>query len=392
MRPSLLCEDLHDVRLLEPLPTTVAGDAVIDNGRAADQILARILFNLGNYLAPELRRVPLSTLMSAGLSPDAIFNGPLLRRGFITDDQLAPKPKAIVLSEVVRVIVRTAGVISARDVSVRAGDRVANGDDPAPIPVPETQIPRLETQPVDGRYPIRLWHNGAEVKPDPARVERELVRLWKDYRREYPLVRQYLEYFSVPRGQYRDVETYYSIQNQYPAVYGINSYGLPENATKARKGQAKQLKGYLLAFEQLLADFFAQLANVRTLYETDDPLAPTYFYQGLNEQRTQCRPLLRPDYQQGLARIVEGSDSIVTRRNRFLDLLLALYAERIDDDLMPFVSDSDHAAGKLMRGKLELLNYLVAATRRRGIGFDYLARRRPATLPAWRSAAASSSA
>ena len=366
-----LCEDLQDVRLLESLPTTVAGDAVIDNGRTADLVLARILFNLGNYLAPELRRVPLSTLMTAGLSPDAIFNGPLLRHGFIADEQLAPKPKAIVLSDVVRVMVRTAGVISVRDVSVRAGDRVANGTDPTPIPVPETQIPRLETRPVDGRYPIRLWFNGSEVKPDPARVERELARLWKESRREYPLARQYLEYFSVPQGKYRDVETYYSIQNQYPAVYGINAYGLPENATDVRKGQARQLKGYLLAFEQLLADFFAQLANVRTLFETDDPLTPTYFYQGLESSVPNVLPLLQDDYRQGLARIVEESDAVVARRNRFLDLLLALYAERLDDDQMPFVSDFDHAAGMLMRGKLDLLHNLVAATRRRGLGFDY---------------------
>ena len=367
-----LCEDLHEVRLLEPLPVTITGDAVIDNGRSADLILARILFNLGNYLAPELRRVPLSTLMTAGLAPDAIFNGPLLRRGFIADDQLAPKPKTIVLSDVVRVMVRTAGVISVRDVSVRAGDRVANGADPTPIPVPEARISRLETQPVDGHFPIRLWHNGIEVKPDPARVERELARLWKDYRREYPLARQYLEYFSVPEGKYRDVETYYSIQNQYPAVYGINAYGLPENATNVRKGQARQLKGYLLAFEQLLADFFAQLANVRTLYATDDPLTPTYSYQGLESSVPNVLPLLQDGYRKGLARIVEGSDAIVARRNRFLDLLLALYAERIDEDLLPFVGDFDHAAGKLMRGKLDLLHNLVAATRRRGLGFDYL--------------------
>ena len=367
-----LCEDLHDVRLLESLATTVAGDAVIDNGRTADLVLARILFNLGNYLAPELRRAPLSTLMTAGLSPDAIFNGPLLRHGFIADDQLAPKPKAIVLSDVVRVMVRTAGVISVRDVSVRAGDRVANGTDPMRIPVPDTQIPRLETRPADGRYSIRLWHNGSLVKPDPARVERELARLWKDYRREYPLARQYLEYFAVPQGKHRDVETYYSIQNQYPAVYGINAFGLPENATDVRKGQARQLKGYLLAFEQLLADYFAQLANVRTLYATDAPLTPTYFYQYLNRSVPNVLPLLRrPGYYEGLPRIVEESDAVVARRNRFLDLLLALYAERLGDDLMPFISDSDHAAGRLMRGKLELLHHLVAATRRRGTGFDY---------------------
>lgn len=367
-----LCEDLHDVRLLEPLRTVVSGAAVIDNSLAAEPILARILFNLGNLLAPELQRLPLEALMKAGLEPAAIFNGPLLRHGFIASDQLAPKPKAILLSDVVRVMARTAGVMSVRDVVLRVGDQVASGAKPAPIPVSDTDIPRLDTQPMDGRYSIRLWRNGIEVKPDPARVERELVRLWTNHRRHYPLARQYAEYFPVPEGKTRAIERYYSIQNQYPNVYGINSYGLPEYATAPRKGQAKQFKAYLLAFEQLLADFFAQLANVRTLYATDEPVAPTYFYQYLDGSVPDVEWLLRPDYHDGLARIVKNRDSVVTRRNRFLDVLLALYGERLDSDLMPFLSPGD-AGDELIRAKLALLRHLVDATRDRGLGFDYLA-------------------
>lgn len=375
-----LCEDLHEVRILEPLTAVVSGAAVIDNSLAAEAIMARLLFNLGNFLAPELRRVPLETLMAAGLEPAAIFNGPLLRHGFIADDQLAPKPKAVLLSDVVRVMVRSAGVMSVRDVVLRIGEREARGADPTPIPVPETQIPQLEARPVDGRYPIRLWRNGIEVKPDPVLVERELARLWADYRRQYPLARQYAEYFSVPQGEYRDVEPYYSIQNQYPNVYGINSFGLPENATLPRKGQAKQLKGYLLPFEQLFADFFAQLANVRTLYSIGEPLAPTYFYQYLDRSVPDVRPLLRPDYREGLARIVNDGDPIVARRNRFLDLLLALYAERLDADVMPFLSDGDNSGGRLIRAKLALLHHLVRAARDRGTGFDYLAALSPRNI------------
>ena len=65
-------------------------------------------------------------------------------------------------------------------------------------------------------------------------------------------------------------------------VYGINAYGLPQDAPRARQGQAKQLKGYLLAFEQLMADFFAQLAQVKNLYSVSQSLRHTYFFQYLN--------------------------------------------------------------------------------------------------------------
>jgi hypothetical protein len=176
----------------------------------------------------------------------------------------------------------------------------------------------------------------------------------------------------VPRGQYRDVETYTSIQNQYPNAYGINSFGLPHDATVVRKAQAKQLKGYLLAFEQLLADFFAQLAHLRTLYSTDELETQTYFYQSLCASVPNVAKILKVDYRAGLAKIVRDSDPVVARRNRFLDLLLALYAERLDSDLMPFVQQGT-SAEELLRAKLALLHHLVRATRDRGLGFDYLA-------------------
>lgn len=367
-----LCEDVADIGLLDLLPTVVAGTVVIGDRFSAETILARLLFNLGNFLAPEPRRLPLKALVEAGLGSEAIFEGPLLRYGFIADSELQPKASAIVLRDIIRVMARSPGVMSVRGVSVTMGELTASGADPAPIPIPATGIPYLETKPADGGYPIRLVRNGIEIKPDPARVARELAQLWADQRRTYPLARQYLDYFAVPRGQYRDVETYTSIQNQYPNAYGINSFGLPYDATVIRKAQARQLKGYLLAFEQLLADFFAQLAHLRVLYSTDERVTQTYFYQSLGTSVPDVAKLLKLDYWAGLARIVRNSDPVVARRNRFLDLLLALYAERLDADLMPFLQQGT-SAEELLRAKLALLHHLVRATRDRGLGFDYLA-------------------
>jgi uncharacterized protein len=54
---------------------------------------------------------------------------------------------------------------------------------------------------------------------------------------------------------------------------------LPESAGAARKSQAKQLKAYLLFFEQALANYFAQLSNVGALLSAkttlNKPILPT---------------------------------------------------------------------------------------------------------------------
>jgi hypothetical protein len=71
---------------------------------------------------------------------------------------------------------------------------------------------------------------------------------------------------------------YYSIQNDYPLVYGIGRGGLPVTATTLRESQALQLKGYLLFFDQLLADYLAQLSNIGQLFSMNAaPGGGTYF-------------------------------------------------------------------------------------------------------------------
>lgn len=381
-----LCENVFSINILKPLPVIVYADVNINDASAPEATLAGLLFRLGNFLAPELPRRSLKSLLDEGRSGDDIFNGPLLRNGFIDDDQLQPKAKAIRMQDVVGVMAKSPGVISSRNVSARVGDEAEPYQPGASIEVPDGDIPRLDTRPDArrGGYSIRLYRNGVECRPNPQRVRRELDKLWAGHRRTYRLMGQYEQFFGVPQGHYRDVEPYYSIQNQYPDVYGINSSGLPEDATPARRGQAKQLKGYLLAFEQLLADFFAQLAHGKDLYSIEGVRRKTYFYQSLSESVPDVGPLLKEGYHDGLKRLVRSEDPFVERRNRFLDFLLALYAEAVSPGSAPggCGGQDDGSAGEELLGvKLALLRNMVALTHNRGRGIDYLA------LPSMRNVA-----
>lgn len=59
---------------------------------------------------------------------------------------------------------------------------------------------------------------------------------------------------SIPKGVYRDIYTYYSVQHDFPDCYGINTWGISPSATDLRKAQAHQLKGYLLLFDLLFGE------------------------------------------------------------------------------------------------------------------------------------------
>ncbi|MBX7224242.1 MAG: hypothetical protein K1Y36_30285, partial [Blastocatellia bacterium] len=382
-----LCEDLHRITILQGVRTAVSADVTVLEARTPELILAEILFRVGNYLAPELQRQSLETLLAEGEAPSRIFNGPFLRHGFIDDAQLQPKAAEIPVRNVISVMANTPGVTSVTSVVVRVGKQEVKTYLPqATIPVPRNEILSLDTQPGGkrGNYSIRLFKNGIEYVPDSSRVQRELDRLWAAQRRTYDVLAEYEALFAVPQGTWRNVREYYSIQNQFPEVYGIGTYGLPLEAPQIRTAQARQFKGYLMVFDQLLADFFAQLAQLKNLYTLDPKVRHTYYFQSLRKSVPDVEPLLMDHYRAGLRQLIYGQDPFVERRNRFLSFLLAMYAETIAASDLVALTDrepSENAAGEtLLAARQEFLQHLVAATHNRGRSFDYLAPASPRNM------------
>lgn len=370
-----LCEDVETLRILEPVKVTVSAVVTLDGCRDSAAIMGAILFAVGLLFAPEPRRKSLGELIEAGATPAEIFDGPLLRNGFIEDDQLSARAAAISVADVLRAMAGIDGVVAISDLTVFVGPERTPYVFGTSIPVPIWAVLSLTNG--DGEdNPIHLFRSGVQCHPDPARVKRELAKSWAAQRRTYSLAEAYPRYFPVPQGQWPDPSVYYSIQNQFPNVYGISEFGLPSDASPMRRGQARQLKGYLLAFEQLLADYFSQLAEIRNLYSARTAEGPTYFCQSLDKSVPLVAPLLRPDYLPGLDRLVASQDPASDRRDRFLSYLLALYAQELSSP--PSAScDCQQSNGKvglpLIEAKRELLHRLVPATRDRGRGFDYRA-------------------
>ena len=87
----------------------------------------------------------------------------------------------------------------------------------------------------------------------------------------------------LPHGRYQDIIQYYSIQNHFPDVYGINAFGVPSSETPERKSDARNLKAYLLLFEQVMADFLTTLHHLPDLLSLDTRMDPGAWYRLLRE-------------------------------------------------------------------------------------------------------------
>ncbi|MEM7041047.1 MAG: hypothetical protein AAF570_29050, partial [Bacteroidota bacterium] len=88
--------------------------------------------------------------------------------------------------------------------------------------------------------------------------------------------------------------TYHPVQHHFPVTYGLGPSDLPASAPAARQGQVRQLRGYLLFFEQLLANYFAQLENAGCLLSFSQDDIRTYFFQSLVDKCPSAEELLNP--------------------------------------------------------------------------------------------------
>lgn len=358
-----LGEDVAHITVLAPVAAEIHASVQIDAGAAPHRVLAELLYRTALFFAPEPRRRPLDALIDEGLEPTAIFDGPLPRRGFIAEAELTERPRRVMWSQLLRAMTATSGVLSVNDLGVSAETCNAEAAGSDGFEIAADTVLRLASGLDSDAAPIRLLRGTAECRPDPTQVRRELDQLWRRHHRSFPLGRDCAERFAAPRAEARDLARYQSIQTQYPAVYGIGPRGLPADATPLRRAQARQLKGYLLPFEQLMADFLAQLARARDLFSIDSGLDRTLFGQSLRDAGPGIAELLRDDGA-GLDDVRRHDDHDPTRRDRFLDLLLALYAEEV-----PAATSA----------KLALLRRIVPAGLRRSLGFDYLAPALPHT-------------
>ena len=165
-----------------------------------------------------------------------------------------------------------------------------------------------------------------------------------------------------------------------PAVYGVGDAGLPANADSSRIAEARQLKAYLLFFEQVLADYFSQLSRLRELFSTDPDLLQSNFHQVVDsfndwqeiyDSDPGTTDLERKEIIQNMIDGLEDGKVSVERRNRFLDHLIARFAEQFNDFAHIMYASFDVSPEKLVRYKCNFLNDYPVISSERGLAYNY---------------------
>lgn len=391
-----LCEDVDSIAEVPKEGVVICGDIDIQPTADPEQVWAQIVFNIDQYLSPDLPFYSLQEMMEAGKTPDEIFQGPafdfndhytyrtpgnpFLKKGFIrTEDLLASElRKEVRLSDIIRIIMETEGVKLVKEIAFG----LCGCDEKD-----QTKIDQAVSKDkwnlciTPGRKPVfcvsnsvlNIWKGYMPIELKKPEAENKLNSL-RD-RRNAEMQAKSTEDIAMPEGNFRNIRDYQTFQNQFPETYGIGQAGLPESASALRKSQARQLKAYLLFFEQVLANYFAQLANASVLLSADTKIAKTYFANVVNGLKDDNEIFADVS---NWSQIIDslhkntGLDNYVSRKNKFLDHLLARFAEQFNEYvfLMHRLYSTDAERIIIQHKKNFLADYNQMSTLR-GSGFDY---------------------
>ncbi len=372
----------------------VAFCADVDVSPAADieRVQAEIWFEIERYLNPPVPFRTLQELRDAGQRVEDIFDGPALDNGFIQDEDLRAASLRTMLrgSDVIDRLMNIDGVNAVRQLRMTKydadGNVVSGVADPTWVdgqPVYDSAKKSAAwLLAISSRHQPRLYRsqsrflffkNGLPFRPRADEANDTLTQLRGDAER--PKNPNAPKDLPVPPGHFRDPASYQPLQYSLPLCYGIGREGLPANATPLRRAQAKDLKAYLMVFEQLLANASAQVAHTAELFSLDPKVDRTYFTHPFAETELVgfsqiATSDLKPEALQAL---VETRAGFLARRNGFLDHLLARFGEQFGEYalLLTDVEGRAVAPQRLIEDKIAFLNAYPRLSHDRGRGFDY---------------------
>jgi len=366
-----LCEDFVEVAAVETQPFLLCGEIEIEPQADATDTYARILLAVQQYLAPGVKRYSRAEMLQhprpdggPRTDPD-LFDGPELAHGFIEEAELADAElrRTIRLSDAISLVMDIAGVRSVRELVIRAADHgaAAAARDESKWEVSVQAGKRCVLDPENSRLVLYKGSMPLVRSPDAVPRYRQLKEEEESEFRSRPL-----DDPEIPLGTFRDAAVYETVQKHFPALYCIGDAAPPAGASPERKAQALQLEAYLLFFDQLLANSFAQLGEVRQLFSWDDGVEHTYFHQSVRG--------LEALYKANADAIeLESAEAALKRRNRFLDHLIARFAEALHDDLEIQAALFGTTRAAVARAKCAFLGDYPRLGGERGLAFDYTA-------------------
>jgi len=335
-----LAEDyLPQLSAIPTIDFQVCADIDVDSKVDIEQVQAMIFYKIIEYISPTIPFYTFQELTAKGIPIEEILEGPKLSHGFILENEMGEnsfQDFTINLSDIINTIFETEGLINVRNVTLLLRDDNGNtitNTNKWEIKVPAGFKPVLNKR----RSKLTFYKNDL---PLLAHFKESIIKLTllqtnsvKYRNSDVPM--------PVFNPVYRDLALHYALADEFPATYKIGK-NLPDNyLDKPELYKSKQLEGYLLLFEQLIANFLKDLNQLKEslswqtvqhlqFKSSGNAWRRNYLLGGSGDSRWQD--------------LIEPSSTFLKKRNASLDYLLSRFAENLQEIDNFFYLSTDNLA------------------------------------------------
>ena len=223
-----------------------------------ETMIAQILFAFQEFLSPRVPFYSISQLLDKGRTIDQIFTGPLLNQGFIDQEELIYlKRKSIIYAvELLEAATKIDNIKNVLNFELFIHEKDGRTSS-ITIPILPDRSLVLDL----AHSQIILHYNGLPLTTNWGKV----LDILENMKGRGTLTKVYVqeEDIFVLEGNYRYLEDHVSIQQDFPLLYNVGHEGCTPSETIENQSKAKQLKGFLMFFDQLFANYLVRLSNVK---------------------------------------------------------------------------------------------------------------------------------
>ena len=389
-----LCEDIDpNITTVREVNCELHGDVELNGPRDAVEVLADIYDRCARVIARTPVYRSASELIRRGQTLEQTFTGPHTPNGIIDEPWTTEAPNRLFVSTLTAVIGSIEGVGAVHRLVLQRQD-APHETDSLPLGGVDwalrLQVPRNASEARAGA--IQLSRRGKPLALSAQEVYDKYEKLQARARAQRTRVgRGTLQQngavsevgvpesdlgYELPQGTYRDLQRYRSVQDHFPPIYHLGRHALAEHAPLADRAQVKQLKAYLLLFEQMIANAAARVQHLRELFTVDAAARGTW-WQGLGDDSVPGIEALYRGQQspeQVAATAFAPFDHDIETKSRALDHLLALHGETYaQNSLRQFYGHAspDEIETLLLQNKVAYLRDIVEFNRDRAAAFNY---------------------
>lgn len=307
-----LCEDLDYIDVRDVTPCYLDGSVEVSPKSNPADVLAEIYFRCARLVASDIQIEGYDAMLSKGSSLERILRGPACATGYLFEDGFEDIDQIATDIQLISALNQINGVVRIRSLMLV---------DAKGLPFDrKNHHPMLLFPNFPSQDPlIRLFHNGQLVQPTDKLFKHAMEKLRKlefEYR-AFRVGRELREQLpELPSGTSRELGQYTSIQNDFPNIYGIGPEGLSKELPEEYHQGAEQLKKYLFAPEQVLADSFQTLRMFSEIISPKVDHSPTYYSTSKTGRQ-----------------LLQRLDDTLERKNRLLDQCLAIYGIEFPEEV-----------------------------------------------------------